>query len=112
MKTIIAASIILFSSMASGSEESVMTCQMSVITVDKGNMLGEPRAAGKVILTSSSDQFYAVVGERVMKSPPLVEHNGNMVAYHSGAVYLMQKNSYSVLYDDFGYVFDECTKVS
>lgn len=111
-KSMIAASLLVTSIMALASEESVMTCQMNIMTIDKGDMRGEPRAAGEVILTSGNDQFYAVVGERIMKSPLMVERNGRMAAYHSGAVYLMKNSTFSILFDDFGYVFDECVKVT
>ena len=57
-------------------------------------------------------QFYAVVGERIISSPILSENKGNLAAYHSGAAYFMRKDSFGVIYDDFGYVFDECEKVA
>ncbi len=85
---------------------------MNVMSIKDGMMIGEPRTVGEALVTSGLDQFYAVIDDRVIKSPLLIERKGDMVAYQSGAVYLMQKSSYSVLYEDFGYVFDECVKVA
>lgn len=111
-KLTIAACLAIYSTVALCAEDKVQTCQMSVMNIANGEMSGEPRAAGDAIVTSGSDQFYVLIGERVIASPLLVERKGNLVAFHSGTAYLMQKESYSVIYDDFGYVFDECVKVS
>ena len=31
--------------------------------------------------------------------------------YRAGATYLMRKGTFAVLYDDYGYVFDDCERV-
>lgn len=112
-KLTIAAFLAIYSTMAVCEEtDKVQKCQMNVMNIVNGEMSGEPRAAGDAILTSGHNQFYAVVGDRIITSPLLVARKGNLVAFHSGTVYLMQKDSFSVFYDDFGYVFDECVKVS
>ncbi|HBM2881038.1 TPA: hypothetical protein LVL09_004860 [Klebsiella oxytoca] len=109
---LVAAGLALFSSYAFSSEEAVMKCQMSILKFKDGQMIGEPRQMAEAILTADSQQFYVVIGERVISSPVLFEHKGDMAGYHAGAAYFIRKTSYGVMYDDFGYVFDECVKVT
>lgn len=112
MKTIIAATLAFISSLPSISEADVMKCQVNIMHIENGEMSGSPRPVAEAILTADSSQFYAVIGERVISSPILSEYNGKLAAYHSGAAYFMRGNTFGVVYDDFGYVFDECEKVA
>lgn len=112
MKTIIAATLALMSSLPNTSDAAVMKCQMNVMRIENGEMYGAPRTMTEAIVTADARQFYAVIGERIITSPQLSEHKGRLAAYHSGAAYFMQKSTFGVIYDDFGYVFDECEKVA
>lgn len=112
MKTIIAATLALFSSLPNTSNAAVMKCQMNVMRIENGEMSGSPRPMTEAIVTADARQFYAVIGERIINSPILSEHKGKLAAYHSGTAYFMQEGSFGVVYDDFGYVFDECEKVA
>lgn len=112
MKKIIAASMILFSSVAFGESETVMKCQMNIMRISSGKMIGDPHQLAEAILTADARQFYAVIGERIISSPILSEQKGGLAAYQAGAAYFMRKDTFGVIYDDFGYVFDECEKVA
>ncbi len=73
MKKIIAASMILFSSVAFGESETVMKCQMNIMRISGGKMIGDPHQLAEAILTADARQFYAVIGERIISSPILSE---------------------------------------
>ena len=112
MKTIIAATLALFSSLSNASDSIVMKCKMNIMHIENGEISGSPRPMAEAILTADSRQFYAVVGERIISSPVLSERKGRLAAFNSGTAYFMRENTFGVIYDDFGYVFDECEKVA
>ena len=108
MKTIFAATLAILIALPNAGNSAVMKCQMNIMRI--GEMSGTPHRVAEAILTADAHQFYAVVGERIISSPILSENKGNLAAYHSGAAYFMRKDSFGVIYDDFGYVFDECER--
>ena len=110
MKTIFAATLAILIALPNAGNSAVMKCQMNIMRIENGEMSGTPHRVAEAILTADAHQFYAVVGERIISSPILSENKGDLAAYHSGAAYFMRKNSFGVIYDDFGYVFDECEK--
>ncbi|EPK1032544.1 hypothetical protein [Klebsiella variicola] len=112
MKTIFAATLTILTLLPNVGNSAVMKCQMNIMRIENGEMSGAPHHIAEAILTADSRQFYAVVGERIISSPILSENKGNLAAYHSGTAYFMRKDSFGVIYDDFGYVFDECEKVA
>lgn len=112
MKTIFAATLAILIALPNAGNSAVMKCQMNIMRIENGGMSGTPHRVAEAILTADAHQFYAVVGERIISSPILSENKGDLAAYHSGAAYFMRKNSFGVIYDDFGYVFDECEKVA
>jgi hypothetical protein len=112
MKTIIAGTLALLASLPNVSNSAVMKCQMNIMRIENGEISGAQHRIAEAILTADAHQFYAVVGERVISSPILSEHNGQLANYQSGTAYFMRKDTFGVIYDDFGYVFDECEKVA
>lgn len=94
MKTIIAATLTLLTSLPSVSNSAVMKCQMNIMRIENGEMAGAPHRMAEAILTADSRQFYAVVGERIISSPLLSENKGNLATYHSGAAYFMRKDTF------------------
>lgn len=50
MKKIIAASMILFSSVAFGESETVMKCQMNIMRISSGKMIGDPHQLAPLTL--------------------------------------------------------------
>ncbi|HFP9309500.1 TPA: hypothetical protein ACJI3N_005233 [Raoultella planticola] len=102
----------LISSAAAAAEPAVMTCRMSIMQTEQEKLTGVTRVLDQALVTAGHNQFYIVAGDRIIRSPELFKRNDKMAGYKSGAFYFMKANTFSVLYDDFGYVFDECSRVS
>ena len=103
MRTLIAIYLALTSTLAySQADENIMKCQMSMISIDKGQMVGDPHVVSDALLISDDRQFFAVVDNQIINSPELLEGESSMGTHHAGATYLMRKSTFAVLYENFG----------
>lgn len=112
MKGLLAVSLMLFSALSIADEQRVEQCDMNILKIENGELAQAGHAMGLAILTSDSTQFYAVVGDRIINSPILMDHKGQKAGQKAGAAFFMRDGSFGVMYDDFGYVFDNCKKVA
>lgn len=102
----------LFSALSIADEQRVEQCDMNILKIENGELAQAGHAMGLAILTSDSTQFYAVIGDRIINSPILMDHKGQKAGQKAGAAFFMRDGSFGVMYDDFGYVFDNCKKVA
>ncbi|HHT4259189.1 TPA: hypothetical protein ACTYZB_004856 [Klebsiella variicola] len=111
-KVALATGLALFSSLAFCGDKHIQKCQMSIIKFKSGKTTAVSQPITQAMLVADDQQFYAVIGDRVIRSPVLMNRPSEKAGYKAGTVYIMRANSFSVMYDEFGYVFDECGEVN